>query len=198
MMAQPQPPRLGQQPRFLNPGPPSTQLGAVSTMPELQGHDQTAYDYPKASSRTLPSAGSDNNSKGTDNPNGTHSQSNKNEIANVKVTQQFGGLSQKPIHEATPTTPSQLQPTKEDPLTATEDSLEEEKEANKRKRKKLSDAIDSELEANKQGRVNESDKNGTDVNKDEAVTSHESDRACLLYTSPSPRDATLSRMPSSA
>ena len=28
--------------------------------------------------------------------------------------------------------------------------------------------------------------------------SYELDRACLLYTSPSPRDATLSRMPSSA
>ena len=27
---------------------------------------------------------------------------------------------------------------------------------------------------------------------------HPEDRACLLYTSPSPRDATLSRMPSSA
>ena len=27
---------------------------------------------------------------------------------------------------------------------------------------------------------------------------HGTDKACLLYTSPSPRDATLSRMPSSA
>ena len=35
-----------------------------------------------------------------------------------------------------------------------------------------------------------------------ALTDHDDidglDRACLLYTSPSPRDATLSRMPSSA
>ena len=29
-------------------------------------------------------------------------------------------------------------------------------------------------------------------------TSHDAHKACLLYTSPSPRDATLSRMPSSA
>ena len=31
-----------------------------------------------------------------------------------------------------------------------------------------------------------------------AVTSHATSKICLLYTSPSPRDATLSRMPSSA
>ena len=37
-------------------------------------------------------------------------------------------------------------------------------------------------------------------NTDEATQSAEYDfyRGCLLYTSPSPRDATLSRMPSSA
>ena len=31
-----------------------------------------------------------------------------------------------------------------------------------------------------------------------AIQQHGPPRACLLYTSPSPRDATLSRMPSSA
>ena len=33
---------------------------------------------------------------------------------------------------------------------------------------------------------------------DDVVTHSERPSACLLYTSPSPRDATLSRMPSSA
>ena len=37
--------------------------------------------------------------------------------------------------------------------------------------------------------------NKLDVSKDEVVSMN---RSCLLYTSPSPRDATLSRMPSSA
>ena len=32
----------------------------------------------------------------------------------------------------------------------------------------------------------------------EIIDKHEVDIVCLLYTSPSPRDATLSRMPSSA
>ena len=32
----------------------------------------------------------------------------------------------------------------------------------------------------------------------DALQAHVRDRHCLLYTSPSPRDATLSRMPSSA
>ena len=31
-----------------------------------------------------------------------------------------------------------------------------------------------------------------------AVAAHDTGNTCLLYTSPSPRDATLSRMPSSA
>ena len=39
---------------------------------------------------------------------------------------------------------------------------------------------------------------GADVIKLERVGSGDSSRSCLLYTSPSPRDATLSRMPSSA
>ena len=34
--------------------------------------------------------------------------------------------------------------------------------------------------------------------RDVAATSAVTTQACLLYTSPSPRDATLSRMPSSA
>ena len=36
------------------------------------------------------------------------------------------------------------------------------------------------------------------VPKDQIVRVHASSGTCLLYTSPSPRDATLSRMPSSA
>ena len=34
--------------------------------------------------------------------------------------------------------------------------------------------------------------------KEEAVHSQDKDKSCLLYTSPSPRDRTRSRMPSSA
>ena len=38
----------------------------------------------------------------------------------------------------------------------------------------------------------------TGLNKDEMKVKLGEDKVCLLYTSPSPRDATLSRMPSSA
>ena len=40
--------------------------------------------------------------------------------------------------------------------------------------------------------------NITDCQKEEMPWDYELNTNCLLYTSPSPRDATLSRMPSSA
>ena len=40
--------------------------------------------------------------------------------------------------------------------------------------------------------------NYNDSNKDENCLIVDDIKSCLLYTSPSPRDATLSRMPSSA
>ena len=40
--------------------------------------------------------------------------------------------------------------------------------------------------------------NVAQVGSEDLITIAEDTRACLLYTSPSPRDATLSRMPSSA
>ena len=39
---------------------------------------------------------------------------------------------------------------------------------------------------------------GDKVNKGDILCEISTDKVCLLYTSPSPRDATLSRMPSSA
>ena len=39
---------------------------------------------------------------------------------------------------------------------------------------------------------------GDSIEMDEAVVEIATDKVCLLYTSPSPRDGLLSRMPSSA
>ena len=47
------------------------------------------------------------------------------------------------------------------------------------------------------GCLEETTKNDV-INKDDSTDYNNDNGSCLLYTSPSPRDATLSRMPSSA
>ena len=39
---------------------------------------------------------------------------------------------------------------------------------------------------------------GTDITREQLLETHQTHPTCLLYTSPSPRDRTRSRMPSSA
>ena len=60
------------------------------------------------------------------------------------------------------------------------------------------DELFSKLKSSEVDRgLRDKSKNPTDSHS-LALVSSRGDTACLLYTSPSPRDATLSRMPSSA
>ena len=66
-------------------------------------------------------------------------------------------------------------------------NINELKEGNEKKLDQMRDTVDEKLQSTLEKRISESFKLVSDRLE-----------ACLLYTSPSPRDATLSRMPSSA
>ena len=59
-------------------------------------------------------------------------------------------------------------------------------------------AASDEPESSKKNQVVEAPQSERAPRSAEAIARRAAKRACLLYTSPSPRDATLSRMPSSA
>ena len=66
-------------------------------------------------------------------------------------------------------------------------------------REELSNSLKSAMKARDAQRISTIRLiNATIKDRDIAVRSEDNVKGCLLYTSPSPRDATLSRMPSSA